>query len=325
MKIKFITIILIVIYSNVFSQINRNDNISISTYTPSNVNVEYYKVIAERRQNELSNNFESLNKLINESLESNIDNEFINNLNEVKSYMRVLESDMSLDNAESYLNKATELYNKAVKNYNKRLEKINQTNSANQTNSTNDSNINYYKKGFESYKNKDFVNSIIELTKYLENDKTNTDAMFIRALAKSELKNRYGAINDYEKIIELNAEYPMRYGKLATIYNNKSYCLVGLNKFQEALPFVEKALELDKTEWYIWDTRGEIYYNLGKFDKCILDMTKALSIKENANSFYYRGLSEIQLGEKENGCIDLSRSGELGNEKVYEKISKNCN
>jgi tetratricopeptide (TPR) repeat protein len=322
MKTKFITIILIIISCKVFSQ----STYSTSTYTPSPVNVEYYRALAERRQKELSSNFENLNKLINESLEVNTDDEFKNDIYEVRSYVTVLERDMSLEQAESYLNKAYKLYNKAVKNYNKRLEKINQNNSStSKTQPRNDSNENHFQKGFECYKNKEFLNSITEFTKYLEIDKTNTDAMFFRALAKSELKDRYGAINDYERIIELNSEYPMRYGKLSTIYNNKAYCLVGLNKYQEALPFVEKALELDKTEYYIWDTRGEIYYNLGNFDKCILDMTKALSIKENDNSFYYRGLSEIQLGQKVNGCKDLSKSGELGNEKAYEEISKNCN
>lgn len=174
------------------------------------------------------------------------------------------------------------------------------------------------------YNEKDYPKAIINLSKYLETDKNNTDALFYRAMAKSELNDLYGAINDYDKIIELNSNYPIQVAKFATVYNNKAYSLVRLKKYQEALPFVEKALELDKTEWFIWDTRGEIYYNLANYDKSLKDLNKAIELKENDNSYFLRGLVYIKLGQKEKGCKDLSKSGELGNTDAYEKIKINC-
>jgi len=191
--------------------------------------------------------------------------------------------------------------------------------------SSSGSNKSFAQIAMDFYKNKEYSKAVLNFSKHLENDKNNTDVMFFRALAKSELQDRYGAISDYEKIIELNSNYPMQYAKLATVYNNKAYCLVGLGKYNDALPFVEKALELDKSEAYIWDTRGEIYYNLNNFEKCISDMTKAIEIKENDNSYFFRGLAYIKFGKKEKGCQDLSKAGELGKESAYEKISKNCN
>lgn len=99
---------------------------------------------------------------------------------------------------------------------------------------------------------------------------------------------------------------------------------MSLNKLSEALISANKALEIRKDKWYIWDTRGEIYYKTGFYKKCIEDMTIAISIKPDANSYYCRGLSKIKTGDKENGCIDLSKSGELGNANAYEEIKKYC-
>jgi tetratricopeptide (TPR) repeat protein len=112
---------------------------------------------------------------------------------------------------------------------------------------------------------------------------------------------------------------------MSTVYNNKAYCLVELGKNLEALPFVNKALQLDKTESYIWDTRGEIYYNLGQFQNCIKDMSMAIQINsESENSLYYRGLAKIKLGNNRAGCDDLSLAGENGKKEAYDAIKINC-
>jgi hypothetical protein len=42
------------------------------------------------------------------------------------------------------------------------------------------------------------------------------------------------------------------------------------------------------------------------------------------DAYYNRGLVLIYLKDKEKGCIDLSRSGELGVADAYGVISKYC-
>lgn len=182
-----------------------------------------------------------------------------------------------------------------------------------------------YLRGNAHYYNEQYVDAIKDYSEFLKSNPENTDVMFSRALAKSELGDRYGAISDYEKIISLEGKVEPKIYKMSTVYNNKAYCLVQLNKFKEALPFVDKALKLDKSEWYIWDTRGEIYLNLGQLDKSISDLTKAIEIEEHDNSYYLRGLAYLKQENKIKGCKDLSKAGELGNAKAYEEISKKCN
>lgn len=199
-----------------------------------------------------------------------------------------------------------------------------QTPSNSQESTTNESEY-YLNQGLKYAQNNDYSKAIFSYSKHLENNPNDTDVIFSRALAKSEIGDNYGAISDYDIILSMEGKVMPRRYKFSTVYNNKAYCLVELGNYKTALPLVEKALQLDKTEWYIWDTRAEILLNLGQFDKCIADCTKAISIEENGNSYVVRGLAHIKKGEKTKGCQDLSKAGELGETIAYQKIKENCN
>jgi len=43
------------------------------------------------------------------------------------------------------------------------------------------------------------------------------------------------------------------------------------------------------------------------------------------DAYYGRGLAKIRLGQKDDGCLDLSKAGELGHAEAYEAIKENCN
>jgi hypothetical protein len=38
-----------------------------------------------------------------------------------------------------------------------------------------------------------------------------------------------------------------------------------------------------------------------------------------------RGILRIDFGDQKNGCLDLSKAGELGDLKAYEVIKEKCN
>lgn len=230
------------------------------------------------------------------------------------------------ENAIKWLKKSSRLRpsDKNLKDVIRELENGNLEVQENYENKDNSSE-NFAEIGYNHQKNKEFSKAIFYYSKYLEKEVDNTDALFMRALAKTELNDNYGAISDYEKIIALEGKVKPKAYKMSTVYNNKAYCLVLLKKYKEALPFVTKALDIDKSEAYIWDTRGEIYYYLGESDKSIKDMDRAISIQKSANSYYIRGLAKLKLEQKSDACSDLSKAGELGESEAYKVISKNCN
>lgn len=182
----------------------------------------------------------------------------------------------------------------------------------------------YFMRGIAYESLEKYIEANKDYTSSIKIDKDNLDAYFRRGLVKSNLGDRAGAIIDYDYIINYKGSKKNEFKAMATTYNNKAYCLVELGNNTEALPLVNKALDIEKGEAYIWDTRGEIFYNLQEYEKCIKDMDKALSIAESENSYYIRGLAKIKLGKKSEGCSDLSKSGELGKTEAYEAIKINC-
>ena len=76
---------------------------------------------------------------------------------------------------------------------------------------------------------------------------------------------------------------------------------------------------------YIYFNPGNLYCLSSKFVESVDSYTKAIDVfPYMGDAFYNRGLVLIYLKDKEKGCIDLSRAGELGVGDAYSVISKYC-
>lgn len=253
---------------------------------------------------------------------------FIDRLNREYSILTSMEDD-DLARATKALKQRENSIREVISEYNiwvnQQNNQTSNTTQANNNTSSNSSSLNEAQIALQNFQNGEYALAVRNFSKYLERDSKNTDVLMWRAMAKGQLKDYYGSISDYDKVIELNSNYPMQYNKIAMAYNNKAYTYVQLQEYNKALPFVEKAIELDKSDWHFWDTRGEIYLNLDRLDDAISDLDKAIKIENHYNSYYLRGLAHIKKGNKEKGCKDLSKSGELGNLDAYTAISEKCN
>jgi tetratricopeptide (TPR) repeat protein len=103
--------------------------------------------------------------------------------------------------------------------------------------------------------------------------------------AEAEAGNNIGAIADFNKAIELNPKYV------------RAYLLRGTSKYN------------------LEDYRGAI---------SDFDMVTSLDPKE-LDAYLLRGLAKIMLRQKDSGCLDFSKAGELGDERAYDMIKKYCN
>jgi tetratricopeptide (TPR) repeat protein len=91
---------------------------------------------------------------------------------------------------------------------------------------------------------------------------------------------------------------------------------------------LDKAIELDSDSisFEVYHTRGYVNFNLGDLNTSIKDLNNAIEINDSdKESYAMRGLARIALGEKNQGCLDLSKAGELGLDKAYDFIKKHCN
>jgi tetratricopeptide (TPR) repeat protein len=184
----------------------------------------------------------------------------------------------------------------------------------------------YRYRGLIKYYENDNNGALADLNKAILINNQDVDVLYDLANVKYELNDKIGQLQCYDKIIKLSITNSYSTEFMAKVYNSKSYYLVKINKYIEALPLVDKALKLDAEKGYIWDTRGEIMYNLGRYSEAIKDMTKAIELDvEEGHSYYFRGLAKIKLSNKMGGCEDLYKAVELGEEDAINSLKINCN
>ncbi|MBQ9463333.1 MAG: tetratricopeptide repeat protein [Bacteroidales bacterium] len=95
--------------------------------------------------------------------------------------------------------------------------------------------------------------------------------------------------------------------------------------YTEAIEDMQAATELVPDIPYLYFNLGNLYCLSGEMVNSIDSYTQALRLYPAMGDAYFnRGLVLIYLKDKEKGCIDLSRAGELGVRDAYGVIDKYC-
>ncbi len=95
--------------------------------------------------------------------------------------------------------------------------------------------------------------------------------------------------------------------------------------YSEAIADLEAAAATVGNLPYIYFDLGNLYCLASEHISSIENYTKAIRLYPYMGDAYFnRGLVLIYLKDKEKGCIDLSRAGELGVQDAYAVIKKYC-
>ena len=95
--------------------------------------------------------------------------------------------------------------------------------------------------------------------------------------------------------------------------------------YSTAISDMKKAAETVGDIPYIHFNLGNLYCLTSEHISSIDSYTEAIRLFPYMGDAYYnRGLVLIYLKDKEKGCIDLSRAGELGVPEAYSVIKKYC-
>lgn len=189
-------------------------------------------------------------------------------------------------------------------------------------------------------------------------------AFFLRALCESAQKQFNSSLGNYSKAVESSAEraserltqfddyyaafYYMNRGVLradmiefiASIESNVQVLTMDdsgntrarvkdqVNRsydYGDAIQDMQAAAEILPDIPYIYFNLGNLYCLSKEHVKSIESYTKAIELYSYMGDAYFnRGLVLIYLKDKEKGCIDLSRAGELGVQDAYGVIKKYC-
>lgn len=177
--------------------------------------------------------------------------------------------------------------------------------------------------------NNEFKEAIQQL-ELLLNDYPNKDYTYLAAWYNkihcySELKDWSKTISEYQKFLEYEGKIAFDYG---TVYNNLAWAYLSLNQTSQAISPIQKAIKLNHNRGYIWDTYGEVQYKTGEYEQCVISMTNAIAMykaegKEDFdNSYLYRGLAKMKMGNLAGGYVDLEKASDLGNTQAANELKK---
>ena len=186
------------------------------------------------------------------------------------------------------------------------------------------------------------------------------EKFFLRALYDNKNKQFNSALNSYGKAIDAAEEgaagydalysafYHMNRGVLraemiefiSSIENNVQVLsmddsgntrarvrdqVVRQYDYTDAIDDMKRVAELVPNLPYAYFNLGNLYCLSSEHINSIENYTKAISLYPYMGDAYFnRGLVLIYLKDKEKGCIDLSRAGELGVQDAYGVIKKYC-
>ena len=180
----------------------------------------------------------------------------------------------------------------------------------------------YLSRGNSKIELEDYRGAIADYNKIIELIPNESIAYYNRGIAKEALEDYRGAIADYNKALELN---PYN----ANIYHGRGNVKFKLEDYRGAIADYNKIIDLYPNHTMAsiaYHSRGVIKEALEDYKGAIAEFTKAIELRPNyADPYFGRGLDKLKLGQKDEGCMDLSKAGELGYSKAYDYIKQHCN
>lgn len=209
----------------------------------------------------------------------------------------------------------------------------------------------YYNRGLEYLKNNYLPSALADFDSAITFDNRNPEAFFTRAYAKYLSDDLEGSMKDYKKVIEQDSTYFKAYINLGNIlgtlgygeqaieffsiaitlqpdnadgYFNRGNQKLIMNDLSGGIKDLEKSLVVDKNNvnalFLLAELKIKANDNLGSLEI----LNRILSIEENPKALFMRGSIYLKLEDRNKGCADLNRAGELGYFDAYELINKYC-
>jgi len=174
-------------------------------------------------------------------------------------------------------------------------------------------------KGMDLYGKHEFMEAILNLNKAIEIDPKYSQAYFVRGNIKAAFEDFHGAMKDYNSALDLNP-------KLGDGFFARGNVKMKLQDYYGAIADFSSAIALNENYVEAYFNRGKAKQFLQAYEDAINDCSKIIQINpKSIDAYYMRGLLRIDFGDMKQGCLDLSKAGELGDQKAYEAIKEKCN
>jgi tetratricopeptide (TPR) repeat protein len=180
----------------------------------------------------------------------------------------------------------------------------------------------YFNNGCDKVSGKDYIGAITDFSEALKRIPGFKQAYENRGVAKYYLQDFMGAIGDYTKALEIDPNDYNTYGR-------RGWAKFYIKDYRGVIADFTEAIKGSRDNDLYYNIRGQAKYKLKDYEGAIADFDKVIKSwsggkNQKSEAFYFRGLSEIDLGLKDNGCLDLSKAAKSGYTKAKEAIKRYC-
>lgn len=131
-------------------------------------------------------------------------------------------------------------------------------------------------------------------------------------------KKKTDALRYFSRTIEVDQNYILAYMGRASILSD-------YKQYDAAVADYDKVLSVNKNYHYAYKSRGMVKQLNRDFSDAVKDFTQYINYEEtDPSAYYYRGLAKIGNNQLLEGCLDLSKSAEMGYEAAEKAIKKSC-
>lgn len=130
---------------------------------------------------------------------------------------------------------------------------------------------------------------------------TNAVEFFNQGVDKAQKGNYQGAIEDFNKALQLNP-------KLIEGYCNRGLARIGLGDIEAAIGDFNLALGIDPNHADAYHKRGNAYAQKGNLQRAVVDFDQAVRLdSKNADAYYNRGIARTELGNLQGALSDYNQ------------------
>jgi len=180
----------------------------------------------------------------------------------------------------------------------------------------------YYDNGCDKVFKRNYTEAITDFSEALKRDSGFIQAYENRGVAKYYLQDYRGAITDFTKALEINPnDYNTR--------GRRGWAKFYIQDYKGAIIDFTKVINSSTNDAPFYNIRGQAKYYLQDYEGAMDDFNRVIKYwsgekDQRSKAFYWRGLVEIDLGQKDSGCLDLSKAGKLGYAEANEAIKRYC-
>jgi Tetratricopeptide repeat. len=145
------------------------------------------------------------------------------------------------------------------------------------------------------------------------------DFYYARGILNSTKEKYAKALQDFEKTVELNANYNP-FG----VALNIGIAHLNLEEYDKAIESLTKAIAVDSKSAATYHTRGLARYAQEEYKEAVDDFLKSFDISPNPNTMFNLGMAYYKLNDKDNACYYFHKSCQQGNTNSCKMVIMVC-